>query len=86
VEFVEAVQRQFHMPLDSLVIGSLIVYCSFFSPPAVPLYAERKISEIWEKYAKLKLKEGRDSLRPNALFADAQGNPIVTPPIYLKYR
>jgi ubiquitin-activating enzyme E1 len=85
-QFGEACEKQFGMPLDSLLIGSQLVYASFYSPPAIPQYAGLTIKEVWEKYAKLKLTEGRDSIRINAVFVDAEGKDITTPPIYLKYK
>jgi ubiquitin-activating enzyme E1 len=85
-EFSARFASQFGMEIDSLLIGSALVYASFFRTPEMEKYSQMKVTEIWVKHAKLSLTEGRDSIRINALFVGPNGDNIVTPPIYLKYR
>jgi ubiquitin-activating enzyme E1 len=62
-EYIDALRKQFELDVDALMIGSELVFCSFFPPDRFEKYANKKITDIWVEDAKLSLPKGRDAIR-----------------------
>jgi ubiquitin-activating enzyme E1 len=81
-QFVAAVKEKYGLDVDSLLIGSELVFASFFPPGRFSRYDGRPITDICVRDAGLKISAGRSFLQLNPVFTED----VETPDFYLKYQ